>query len=194
MNSPAKIRILDAAEALFANKGYEATSMVEIADAVGIRGPAIYKHYGNKADVYDAVIERLFAPMKTLMERPSATLEGQSFSQLEQLVKHHTDNPNIPRIIQQVTLSSGDHLEKLVDEWYRPFFSRVLSQRGAVTPIIMAFHSMLLGYITLAPLHEKIFALDPLDERHIAEQLKLQAHMATLLLEALNTENELPAQ
>ena len=53
-----------------------------------------------------------------------------------------------------------------------------------MTPVIMAFHSMLLGYITLAPLHQKIFQLDPLDERNIAEQLKLQTHMAELLLGA----------
>lgn len=32
MTSPAKTRILDAAEDLFANRGYEATSMVDIAD------------------------------------------------------------------------------------------------------------------------------------------------------------------
>ena len=45
----------------------------------------------------------------------------------------------------------------------------------------MAFHSMLLGYITLAPLHQKIFLLDPLDEHNIAQQLKLQSQMAKLL-------------
>ena len=47
MISAAKTRILDAAEDLFANKGYGATSIVDIAAAVGIRGPAIYKHYSR---------------------------------------------------------------------------------------------------------------------------------------------------
>ena len=68
MISPSKTRILDAAEDLFANKGYEATSIVDIADAVGIRGPAIYKHYSSKTEVYNAVVDRLFAPMTTHME------------------------------------------------------------------------------------------------------------------------------
>ena len=53
-----------------------------------------------------------------------------------------------------------------------------------MTPVIMAFHSMLLGYITLAPLHQKIFALDPLDQTNMTEQLKLQGQMANLLLGA----------
>jgi AcrR family transcriptional regulator len=149
---------------------------------VGIRGPAIYKHYSSKANIYNAVVDRLFAPMKTHLEQPATLVEGgQSFELLENLVKHHIDHPNISRIIQQATLSSGDHLEKLVDDWYRPFFSKILQQTSAVTPVIMAFHSMLLGYITLAPLHQKIFQLDPLDEHNMAEQLKLLSHMAALL-------------
>ncbi len=123
MISPSKTRILDAAEDLFANKGYGATSIVDIADAVGIRGPAIYKHYSSKTDVYNAVVDRLFAPMQAHMELSVPLAEGQSFELLEKLVKHHIDHPNISRIIQQATLSSGEHLEKLVDDWYRPFFS-----------------------------------------------------------------------
>ena len=71
-----------------------------------------------------------------------------------------------------------------MNDWYRPFFSEILQQTAAMTPVIMAFHSMLLGYITLAPLHQKIFQLDPLDEHNMAEQLKLQNHMAELLLGA----------
>ncbi|MEH6582347.1 MAG: TetR/AcrR family transcriptional regulator [Halioglobus sp.] len=184
MISPSKIRILDAAEDLFANKGYEATSIVDIADIVGIRGPAIYKHYSSKAEVYTAVVDRLFTPMKKHMELAATLADGQSFEMLEKLVKHHIDHPNISRIIQQATLSSGEHLEKLVDDWYRPFFAEILQQTSAVAPVIMAFHSMLLGYITLAPLHQKIFQLDPLDEQNIAEQLKLQTQMTELLLGA----------
>ena len=184
MITPAKTRILDAAEDLFANKGYAATSIVDIADTVGIRGPAIYKHYSSKADVYSAVIDRLFSPMKSHMELAATLAEGESFELLETLVKHHIDHPNIPRIIQQATLSSGEHLEQLVDDWYRPFFSKIVRQTSAMTPVIMAFHSMLLGYITLAPLHQKIFALDPLDQTNITQQLKLQGQMADLLLGA----------
>lgn len=181
MTTPSKTRILDAAEDLFANKGYGATSIVDIADAVGIRGPAIYKHYTSKAAIYDAVIDRLFTPMKAHMELTATLPGGQSVEVLEKLVQHHIDHPNISRIIQQATLNSGEHLEKLVDDWYRPFFAKILQQTTGMTPVIMAFHSMLLGYITLAPLHQQIFQLDPLDEHNMAEQLKLQNQMAGLL-------------
>ena len=184
MISPSKARILDAAEDLFANKGYAATSVVDIAEAVGIRGPAIYKHYASKTDIYNAVIDRLFTPMKIYLDRLNEVTgldEAQSQELLQQLVKHHVDHPNIPRLIQRATLSAGEHLDKLVDDWYRPFFSRLLGGGTSATPVIMAFHSMLLGYITLAPLHQRIFKVEPLAPEQVARQLALQVRMAALL-------------
>ena len=184
MISPSKARILDAAEDLFANKGYAATSVVDIADAVGIRGPAIYKHYASKADIYNAVIDRLFSPMKAYLDGLTGLEEAKVQDLLEQLVKYHIDHPNIPRLIQQATLSAGEHLDTLVDDWYRPFFSRVSTGDVSATPVIMAFHSMLLGYITLAPLHQRIFKLEPLAREQVAKQLALQVQMAAMLASA----------
>lgn len=41
-------RILDAALTLFAEKGYANVFVAEIADAVGIKAPSLYKHFGSK--------------------------------------------------------------------------------------------------------------------------------------------------
>jgi AcrR family transcriptional regulator len=41
-------RILDAAEARFADKGFGATALGEIAEDVGIRTPSLYKHFDGK--------------------------------------------------------------------------------------------------------------------------------------------------
>ena len=181
MISASKTRILDAAEGLFASKGYAATSVVDIAEAIGIRGPAIYKHYASKADIYNAVIDRLFSPMRAHVEGLTRVEEVTSQELLERLVKHHIDHPNIPRLIQQATLNAGEHLDKLVDDWYRPFFSRVPTDGADATPLIMAFHSMLLGYITLAPLHQRIFKLEPLAKEEVAKQLALQVQLAAMI-------------
>ena len=42
---------------LFAEKGYEAVSVAEIAGAVGCSAPALYKHYKSKKQLLEAVIE-----------------------------------------------------------------------------------------------------------------------------------------
>lgn len=178
---PTKERILDAAEELFAAKGFAATAIVDIAEVVGIRGPAIYKHYSSKTDVYDAVIKRLFEPLMTLLENPGAVDEIESFDLLGKLVSHHVQHPNISRIIQQATLAADEQLTLLVRDWYQPFFSRLQGQAKGGPAATMAFHSMLLGYLTLAPLHSKIFGLDPLSEENLTNQLKLQTHLAKLL-------------
>lgn len=45
-------QILDAALVLFAQKGYAATTVREIVDAVGITAPSLYYYFGNKEGLY----------------------------------------------------------------------------------------------------------------------------------------------
>ncbi len=42
---------------LFANNGYEATSVGDIADAVGIKAPSLYNHFKSKQEIFDTIIE-----------------------------------------------------------------------------------------------------------------------------------------
>ena len=52
-----KQKILLEALRLFSQKGYDAVSVEQIADAVGIRAPSLYKHYKGKQDIFDAIFE-----------------------------------------------------------------------------------------------------------------------------------------
>ena len=51
-------RILDAAEALFANKGYDGVSVRAITDLAGVRLNLLSYHFGSKAALFEAVIDR----------------------------------------------------------------------------------------------------------------------------------------
>lgn len=51
--------VLDRAEKLFAEHGYTATSMADIAAAVGIRKASLYSHFSAKSDLYFEVIDRV---------------------------------------------------------------------------------------------------------------------------------------
>lgn len=66
-----KSRILDAALSLFAEKGYHSVSVAQIANAVGIKAPSLYKHYKSKRDIFDGIL----AEMQGRYEKQTATLQ-----------------------------------------------------------------------------------------------------------------------
>ena len=55
--SSTREQILEAALDLFAVNGYEATSISQLADVVGIRKASLYSHFANKQDILDTVVE-----------------------------------------------------------------------------------------------------------------------------------------
>lgn len=50
-------KILDCALTLFSGQGYDATSVAQIAGAVGIKAPSLYKHFASKQDVFTALLD-----------------------------------------------------------------------------------------------------------------------------------------
>jgi AcrR family transcriptional regulator len=49
-------RVLDAAAAVFARKGYDAAKIAEIAAEAGVSGGAVYSHYPSKAQLFAAAL------------------------------------------------------------------------------------------------------------------------------------------
>ena len=66
-----KERILTEALTLFSERGYESVTVAEIAKAVGVKAPALYKHYKSKQDIFDAI----FDEMKLSYERQTASMQ-----------------------------------------------------------------------------------------------------------------------
>jgi AcrR family transcriptional regulator len=50
--------ILDAATQLFSTRGYAETGMDDIGEAVGVTGPAVYRHFASKQELLAATLER----------------------------------------------------------------------------------------------------------------------------------------
>ncbi|MDO8755900.1 MAG: TetR family transcriptional regulator [Polaromonas sp.] len=57
-------RLLDAAEHVFSEKGVSRTSLHDIALAAGVSRGAIYWHFKNKADLFNAMMERTTLPLE----------------------------------------------------------------------------------------------------------------------------------
>lgn len=54
-----KDRILQESISLFAENGFESTSMTDIANVIGITKPSIYAHYKNKLDLFIACLRNI---------------------------------------------------------------------------------------------------------------------------------------
>jgi AcrR family transcriptional regulator len=58
---------------LFAEKGFEATSIEEIAARAGVSKPVVYEHFGGKEGLYAVVVDR---EMQALLQRITSALTG----------------------------------------------------------------------------------------------------------------------
>jgi TetR/AcrR family acrAB operon transcriptional repressor len=62
-------RLLDAAERLFQAQGVSGTSLQNIADSAGASRGAVYWHFKDKADLFNAMMERVTLPLEDALEQ-----------------------------------------------------------------------------------------------------------------------------
>src|SRR5947199_662629 len=62
-SSATKGRILNTAEELFMEHGFEATSLRQITAAAGVNLAAVHYHFGSKEELFQAVLTRRLDPM-----------------------------------------------------------------------------------------------------------------------------------
>ena len=96
-----KEKILDAALTLFAENGYDGTSVEQIANIVGIKAPSLYKHYKGKEDILNALLdsaeeryEVMFGSEKNIGKVPQSreefikvTMERISFTMRDPIIR-----------------------------------------------------------------------------------------------------------
>src|SRR3954468_8666866 len=68
---PGRERVLEAGLALFADRGYHATSIADIGVRAGISKSVLYHYFGSKAGLYEAIAE---AQGQALLERVAAAV------------------------------------------------------------------------------------------------------------------------
>jgi AcrR family transcriptional regulator len=61
--------IEQAASELFAERGYQATSIDDIATRSGVTAPVVYDHFASKLDLHRSLLERHFADLREIWQR-----------------------------------------------------------------------------------------------------------------------------
>lgn len=79
-------RILDAALASFGGRGYDATSLDDLAASLGVRKQTILYHFASKSALLDAVIDRSAAELAEALE-VSLARAGPGWARVEAIVR-----------------------------------------------------------------------------------------------------------
>ncbi|MHC4379035.1 MAG: TetR/AcrR family transcriptional regulator [Planctomycetota bacterium] len=138
-------RLLDAAEALFAEHGYPSTSLRQITGAAGANLAAVHYHFGSKLSLFQEVLHRRLGPInearierlkRAIADSPDgapdldAVLRAMLAPALE-LAHEGGDGELIGRLIGRSISADGDHWRSLkrefdeVFEHFMPVFKRL---------------------------------------------------------------------
>lgn len=110
-------QILDAAEALFAEQGYDGTSLREIGERAGTsRGTPAY-FFASKEGLYEAVLNRAFRRAQAQVEAAQKRAQGGGVEALlTELVGSYLDflsaNPMFIRLVERESLGGGQRLAR----------------------------------------------------------------------------------
>jgi AcrR family transcriptional regulator len=102
--------ILDEATKLFAERGYEGTSMADLAERVGLRKASLFHHFVSKEILYAAVLARLIERLGVEISR-GALLPGSFAERLDALSDALTnvlgDHPFAARLVIREVMDWG---------------------------------------------------------------------------------------
>lgn len=190
-------RILDAAEGLFAERGYAGTSLRQVATAVGIRIPSLYNHFDSKERLYAAVLDRGVGPVLGMLDQfaeapPADRPEpAQLIASVMELLAAH---PHLPRLLLQETLSGGRRLTPALRERLAPIFSKAQAtvqardeqhrwRKDQIPLVVLALYHTVVGYEAIAPLYRELVGDDLLSEAARANQTRFVNELVEALFE-----------
>jgi TetR/AcrR family transcriptional regulator, cholesterol catabolism regulator len=124
--------LLDAAARLFADKGYVATSMRDIAHECGMLPGSLYYHFAAKEDllvaVYERGVEELLANVRMAIAKesePWSRLRAACTAHLQTVLRHSDYAQVLIRVLPNDVAPAAMRLAELRDEYEKQFSALV---------------------------------------------------------------------
>jgi AcrR family transcriptional regulator len=167
-----KARILEAAEEVFAVRGFEGASTREIAAKAGVNISSLHYHWESKETLYFAVFQNIYDRLveisrSSLSPAPAAS-NGQQVHEntVGRLFDFFIENPNVPRLLLRRILENeafGEEIERdILGPAWKTFAGWVHEYSGKRIKDIEAQLLMLTVHSTLL-----LFTLDSRQYGHI---------------------------
>ena len=164
--------IIEAATAAFIAKGYDGTSMEEIATKAGASKQTVYKHFTDKETLFTEVVESTASQTNDIVESVTMLLSEAKFLEggLQQLARRMTTTLMDDELLKlrRLIIANADRMPQLGRSWYEKGFERMLASvascfqkltsRGLLQtsdPRVAASH--LFGMLLWIPMNEAMF-------------------------------------
>ena len=150
-------QLLDVGRALFAERGFEATSVEEIAARADVSKPVVYEHFGGKEGMYavivDREVERLTAVLTIALaptRHPKVIVETAALALLD-YIESNTDGFRILVRDSPVAQATGTFSSLIGDvaAQVEHLLADQFSRRGLQTEAAPMYAQMLVGMIAL---------------------------------------------
>lgn len=175
-------RILDAAEEVFAARGYGAATTREIAERAGIGKRMLFYWFTSKDAVYRAVLERVVSGMVSIHEQFRSDPGPVGLAESMEGITHFAAaNLNALKVLTREIMDGGPHVKDLVREHLGPLFARggeevrrnmdaQVFRDGDPLQVLVSVAGLTLYYFQMLPLLELVRGQDPLDPAALAER------------------------
>ncbi|HEY5853800.1 MAG TPA: TetR/AcrR family transcriptional regulator [Aldersonia sp.] len=172
-------QLIEIARSLFAERGYDATSIEEIAQRANVSKPVVYEHFGGKEGLYAVVVDR---EMSTVTQMITSSLtENRSRIRVERValalltyVEEQTDGFRILVRDQRVTAAEGTYSSLLNEAIGQVghILAGDFARRGLDPALAPLYAQALVGMVSTT-------ATWWLDERHPPKEV-VAAHLVNL--------------
>jgi TetR/AcrR family transcriptional regulator len=186
----ARARLLDAAERVFARRGYAAATTQELAAEAGIQKRMLFYYFANKDELYGRVLERLLAGIQAIHARFRDEPGPEGLADfIGALLRATAARPEPVLILIREIMDEGPHLERLADRWVGPLFRAGMEEvrrnmeAGVFRTLPPEQVLGMIGGLTLfqvltAPLARRVTGNDPLAPDTIERQIEVARHFA----------------
>lgn len=122
--------ILTQATRLFAEQGYDGTSVQQIADAVGIRKPSLLYHFRSKDELRENVLAEMLAHWNAVLPGLllKASTEERFDATMEALTEFFIEDPDRARLFLRETLDRPSHMQAMLGEFVKPWIQLLGAQ------------------------------------------------------------------